>query len=208
MAKTRVLPVDEPNLLHAVIEKLRQGGLVAFPTDTVYGLGADAWNATAVDRIYSVKDRSELKAIPVLLGAAEDLLRVAHEPLPIVWQLAAQFWPGPLTIVVERRPDLPLAVSAGDTVGVRVPDHPFALELLAEAGPLAVTSANRSGEDSARTAQAVLEGLGERIDLLVDGGEAPGGVPSTVIDCTVEPPRLLRQGPLHLEALLSSAGVG
>jgi L-threonylcarbamoyladenylate synthase len=207
MNSPRVTSTDAPGVLEAAAQVIRNGGLVAFPTDTVYGLAADAWDSEAVGRIYAVKDREQLKAIPVLLGEARELLRVAPEPSPVVWQLAERFWPGPLTMVIKRLSELPSEVSSTDSVGVRVPDHPFALALLQQLGPLAVTSANRSGAASPRDPRSVIEDLGDRIDLLVDGGETVGGKPSTVLDCTTSPPRLLRAGPLELSELLSAAGI-
>ncbi len=183
-----------------------RGGLISFPTDTVYGLGCEVWNSAAIERIYTVKDRSELKAVPVLLPSASALTEVVLPPGPAVLELAQQYWPGPLTLVLKRQPELPQQLSSNDTLGVRVPDHPFALELLASTGPLAVTSANRSGAPPARTAAQVAESLGDRIDLIVDGGRTPGGVASTVVDLTSGTPRLLRPGPIELgeiEQLLS-----
>jgi L-threonylcarbamoyladenylate synthase len=113
-------------------------------------------------------------------------------------RLAEKFWPGPLTLVVVKRPELPSVVAPADTVGVRVPDHPVALHLLRAAGPLAVTSANRSGSPSPRTADEVRAELGGRIELILDGGECPGGRSSTVVDCTRESPLILREGPITL----------
>lgn len=204
MAELRVLAADTEGAVETAVQVIREGGLLVFPTDTVYGLAADAWNPAAVRKIYSVKDREQLKAIPVLLGQANQLLQVAMEPPPIVWQLAERFWPGALTMVVKRLPALPREVTPTDTVGLRVPDHPFALALLMQHGPLAVTSANRSGASSARDPQSVIDDLGDGIDLLIDGGVTAGGVPSTVLDCTTSPPVILRSGPLGLEQLLNA----
>jgi L-threonylcarbamoyladenylate synthase len=179
---------------------LRGGGLVAFPTDTVYGLGASAFDPAAVVRIFAAKDRPPEKAIPVLLASASELAQVSPAPGRIAIRLAACFWPGPLTLVVAKDPRVPDAV-AGETVGVRVPDHPVALSLLRLVGPLAVTSANLSGRDSPITADQVLEQLDGRLDLILDGGATPGGIPSTVVDCTASELFILRQGPLTLEQL-------
>jgi len=176
---------------------LQGGGLVAFPTDTVYGVGASAFAAEAVQRLYEVKGRSAEKAIAVLVAREADLTQVAAALTPSARALALRFWPGPLTLVVPKHPALPEAVSAGPTVGVRQPDHPVAQALLRLTGPLAVTSANLSGLSSATTAKEVLSQLGGRIDLLLDGGQTPGGVASTVIDCTAEPPVILRPGPIN-----------
>lgn len=201
MAPAELIQADDPQAVPQAMAVLERGGLVAIPTDTVYGLAANVWSAEAVDRIYSVKGRSELKAIPVLLAGASDLLRVAPPPTDAAWAVMRRFWPGPLTVVVKRRAEIPQAVSPSDTIGLRVPDQAFALDLLASAGPLAVTSANRSGQQSATTAEQVWSELGQWIELIVDGGETPGGVPSTVVDCSSDPPRLLREGPIPFEAI-------
>ncbi len=196
---TQVLPADSPDAILAAVQVLRTGGLVAFPTDTVYGVGALAFDERAVQSIYDAKDRPDDKAIPILLGDAADLPQVALDLNETADRLAEAFWPGPLTIVVRKQPALPRAVSATDTVGVRVPDHELARRLLISAGPMAVTSANRSGQPSPNTAAGVLEQLGGRIGLILDGGTTPGGVPSTVVDCTQSEPAILREGPVTLE---------
>jgi len=202
--KTAILRTEEAAALPRAVETLRADGLVAFPTDTVYGLGALVFSPEAVLRIFAAKGRPSEKAIPVLLASAEQLDRVAAEPPPMALRLAERFWPGPLTLVMRRQPDLPEVISETGTVGVRVPAHPVALSLLAAAGPMAVTSANRSGSVSPRTAAGVLAELEGRVELILDGGETPGGVPSTVVDCMGEAPIILREGPLRLEQLLAA----
>jgi L-threonylcarbamoyladenylate synthase len=194
--KTLVLPVSSLDTLPRALEILRGGGLVAFPTDTVYGVGSLAFKAAAVESIYAAKNRPNEKAIPVLLGGAEDLAKVVASIPPMALTLAARFWPGPLTLVLPKHPDLPEAVSATATVGVRVPDHPAARRLLQAAGPMAVTSANLSGHVSPSTAEEVFEQLSGRIALILDGGRTPGGVPSTVVDCVGAEPKVLREGPI------------
>jgi L-threonylcarbamoyladenylate synthase len=193
---TLILPVSSPDALPRALEILHRGGLVAFPTDTVYGVGALAFDAAAVESIYAAKDRPDEKAIPVLLGGVDDLAKVTSSVPPMALTLASRFWPGPLTLVVLKHPDLPEAVSASPTVGVRVPDHRLARALLQAAGPMAVTSANRSGQPSPSTAEAVLAQLGGRIALILDGGKTPGGFPSTVVDCVGAEPKILREGPV------------
>ena len=197
--QTQFLPADSPDVIETALQILRAGGLVAFPTDTVYGVGALAFEAAAVRSIYVAKNRPDDKAIPVLLADAAELAQVAREVSDGARRLAAHFWPGPLTIVVQKQPALPDAVSAADTVGVRVPDHPLARGLLLRTGPMAVTSANFSGQASPRTAGEVLRQLGGRIGLIIDGGATPGGVPSTVVDCTGAEPVVVRAGPISLE---------
>ena len=191
--KTVVIPADNPDKLSQALEVLVDGGLVAFPTDTVYGLGAMAFNPQAIIRLYQAKGRSGDNPIPVLIASATELPLVASRTSTMVNRLAAHFWPGPVTLVVWRLLSLPKEISPTPTVGVRVPDHALAQELLATAGPLAVTSANRSGHPTSRTAAQVLDELDGRIELIIDGGETPGGKPSTVVDCTQSVPRILRQ---------------
>jgi len=196
--KTRVLFVDEVGAMECALEILRSGRLVAFPTDTVYGLGALAFDAAAVEKIYAAKGRSTEKAIPILLGDPDQLGQVAAQVTPIASKLAARFWPGPLTLVVPKHPSLPEAISSTPTVGVRVPDHSLARALLRATGPMAVTSANRSGHASPCTAQEVYTQLGGRIPLIIDGGRTPGGIPSTVVNCLGAEPQILREGPITL----------
>ena len=185
------------------IEVLAQGDLVAFPTDTVYGLGADAFNDQAVRKLYLAKGRSQEKAIPVLVANLEQFVDIVDRPTFQVMRLVEKFWPGPLTIVLRQASDLADAISAYGTVGVRIPDHLVAQELIHAAGPLAVTSANRSGDTEACTAEEIETNMGAQVDLIVDGGRTPGGQPSTVVDCTQDPPRILRVGPISEEDIRS-----
>jgi L-threonylcarbamoyladenylate synthase len=177
-------------------EVLRQGGLVAFPTETVYGLGANALDAAAVARIFAAKGRPATNPIIVHVPDIAGARALVADWPPVAEQLAARFWPGPLTLVLARSPIVPDIVTAGGpTVAVRVPAHPVARALLDAAGvPVAAPSANRSTRLSPTRAEHVLRDLGERIDLLVDGGPTPGGLESTVLDVTTMPPRLLRPG--------------
>jgi L-threonylcarbamoyladenylate synthase len=193
---TKVVSVSSAHSLTLALEILRSGGLVAFPTDTVYGVGALAFDAAAVESIYAAKNRPNEKAIPVLLGGVEDLAKVTSSLPPMALTLASHFWPGPLTLVVLKHPALPEAVSASPTIGVRVPDHKAARALLQAAGPMAVTSANLSGQPNPSTAEEVLAQLGGRITLILDGGKTPGGIPSTVMDCLGAEPKILREGPV------------
>lgn len=197
--ETIILSANHNDTILRALELLKRGGLVAFPTDTVYGVGALAFDADAVESIYSAKDRPVEKAIPILIGGPEDLDKVTTDIPPIAARLAARFWPGPVTLVLPKHPNLPDVVSATPTVGVRVPDHPIARALLRAAGPMAVTSANISGESSPKTADEVSRQLNGRIPLILDGGETPGGVPSTVVNCLGTEPVILREGPVTLE---------
>lgn len=199
---TEIFSASSPNAITYALEVLLSGGLVAFPTDTVYGVGSLAFHQQAIESIYVAKDRPIEKAIPVLIGDNEDLIKVADEIPLFAMKLINRFWPGPLTLLVPKKPTLPEAVSATSTVGVRVPDHDIARALLRLAGPMAVTSANISGKESPRTAQDVFAQLGGRIALIIDGGETPGGIPSTLVDCTGETIQVLREGPISTEELL------
>src|SRR6185436_8450837 len=182
--KTLIIPANSPDVMPQARAVLNKGGLVAFPTDTVYGVGTMVFDGPAVESIYRAKDRPIEKAIPVLIGDAEDMEKVGMNIPETAYRLATRFWPGPLTVVIPKKPTLPESVSATATVGVRVPNHAVARALLRSAGPMAVTSANISGQPSPSTAEEVFAQLGGRIDLIIDGGKTPGGVPSTVIDCT------------------------
>ena len=201
--ETRILPASSQAAISEALKVMQSGGLVAFPTDTVYGVGALAFDAKAVESIYLAKDRPVEKAIPVLIGDPADLEKVGTDIPDSARKLASRFWPGPLTILVPKRTDIPESVSATHTVGVRVPDHEVARGLLRAAGPMAVTSANISGKPSPVTAQEVYEQLKDRIDLIIDGGKTPGGVPSTLVDCTSAELKVLREGPIPLAELLS-----
>lgn len=202
--KTEILSAHTPNAITSALEILLSGGLVAFPTDTVYGVGCLAFHQQAIESIYTAKDRPIEKAIPVLIGDNEDLIKVAEEIPIFAMRLIARFWPGPLTVLVPKKPTLPEAISATSTVGVRVPDHDIARSLLRLAGPMAVTSANISGQASPTTAQQVFAQLGARIAMIIDGGETPGGVPSTLVDCTGDEIEVLREGPITKDELLNA----
>ncbi len=204
--ETQILSTEDPQALHRAVEVLHSGGLVAFPTDTVYGVAALLHDSAAIDRLYEAKDRESSKAIAVLVGEAEQLSTVALELTECARRLAGRFWPGALTLIVPRHPSLPKNLSPLPTVGVRMPDHPFARTLLRESGPLATTSANLSGRPSPNTAGEVLAQLGGRIELVIDGGTCPGGIPSTVVDCTTSEPKILRLGAISEEEIFSILG--
>lgn len=182
---------------------LRAGGLVAFPTETVYGLGADARNVDAVARIFAVKGRPTDHPLIVHLGDATQLAAWARDVPQSAWRLAEAFWPGPLTLILPRLAGVPDAVTGGlDTVALRVPGHPAALALLAAFGDgVAAPSANRYGRVSPTSAEDVREELGEAVDLILDGGRCAVGIESTILDMTCGPPRLLRPGPITESAL-------
>jgi L-threonylcarbamoyladenylate synthase len=199
---TEIIP-DSHEAIQKALTILHTGGLVAFPTDTVYGVGALAFDDNAIRSIYVAKDRPVEKAIPILIADLEDMEKVGMNIPQTTYKLAARFWPGPLTCVIPKRPTLPESVSATSTVGVRVPDHEVARALLRAAGPMAVTSANLSGAQSPSTAEEVYAQLNGRIPLIIDGGRTPGGVPSTVVDCSTDEIKILREGPISWAELLS-----
>jgi L-threonylcarbamoyladenylate synthase len=200
---TILIPINHPGAMSSALEVLNNGGLVAFPTDTVYGLGVSVFNGQAIEGIYQAKNRPLKKSIPILIGDIEDLAKVSGPVPEIALKLAARFWPGPLTLIIPKRPDLPKQVSSTPTVGVRMPDYLIARSLLRLVGPMAVTSANLSGRASPSTAEEVLGQLSGRIALILDGGKTPGGVPSTVVDCLGAELKVLREGPITKDEILA-----
>jgi L-threonylcarbamoyladenylate synthase len=204
--QTEIRSTGHPDAIPLALEILAVGGLIAFPTDTVYGVAARIDSPQGIDRLYEAKARSASKAIAVLIGEVDQLALLTPGLTPSAEKLAQRFWPGALTLVVPKRPDLPANLSAMPTVGVRMPDHPFARALMRAAGPLATSSANISGEANTITAAQVRDQLDGRVELILDGGETPGGVPSTVVDCTIDPPRILREGALTAKTLFGALG--
>lgn len=204
MRRLTVNPLSpDPEAIAAAAVVLRAGGLVAFPTETVYGLGADALDPAAVRRIYEAKGRPSFNPIIVHVADIEHARRLSRQWPATATRLAARFWPGPLTLVVPKDIAVPDIVTAGlDAVGIRVPAHPVALALIRAADlPVAAPSANRFTELSPTSADHVVQALGDRVDLLLDGGAAQVGIESTVVDLTGPRPRLLRPGMISLAAL-------
>jgi L-threonylcarbamoyladenylate synthase len=177
------------------VKILQEGGVIAFPTDTVYGLGADASNSKAVERIYEIKNRPKHQQFPVLIADVKQLTALA-EPIPeIAWFLARRFWPGGLTLVLSRTDSVPAYLASGLTIAIRIPNHPVCLALIQHLGnPIIGTSANTTGQPAALTTEEVRQQLGRKIDLVINGGKCPGGKESTIVDVTHEPPIVLRQG--------------
>jgi L-threonylcarbamoyladenylate synthase len=190
---------DGPGL-DAAAAVLKTGGTVAFPTESFYGLGADALDPEAVARVFRIKGRAESNPVLVLVDSVERALSLVAGAGTEVRALMARHWPGPLTLVLPAGPAVPPAITAGTgTVGVRVPGHPVTLALLRAASrALTGTSANRSGEPPPSRADEVALQLPGLVDVILDGGPTAGGTGSTVADCTVWPPRILRQGPVRL----------
>ena len=181
---------------------MQRGRLVVFPTDTVYGLGADAFNPDAVNRLLKAKGRGRQMPPPVLVSAKSTLEALAIDVPDWARALVDELWPGPLTLVFRQQPSLQwdLGETRG-TVAVRMPDHDLALELLARTGPLAVSSANRTGLMPATDADDAENMLGEHVRVILDGGPTPGPVPSTIVDCTSATGRVLRAGVVDLARL-------
>jgi L-threonylcarbamoyladenylate synthase len=205
--RTLFLKADELGVRRGA-QVIRAGGLVAFPTETVYGLGADALSDSAVARIFEAKERPRGNPLIVHLAGAAALESVAARVPPRAREAAARFWPGPLTLVLPRAGVVPLITTGGlETVAARVPSHPVARALIEASGrPIAAPSANRSGRPSPTRAEHVREDLDGRIELILDGGPTPVGVESTVLDMTTEPPTLLRPGGVTLEQLRDCLG--
>ena len=189
-------------------EIIKNGGLVAIPTETVYGLGASALNDEAVARIFTVKGRPQDNPLIIHVHGAEDLKMWCSEVPEAAYQLAEKFWPGPLTMVLKKKDCVPDRVTAGmDTVAVRCPDHPATLRIIELAGvPIAAPSANLSGKPSPTSAEHVRHDMDGRVEAIVDGGECRVGLESTIIDLSAAPPRLLRPGGVSLEQLRDILG--
>jgi L-threonylcarbamoyladenylate synthase len=198
----RIVPDDDEGR-RAAVDALRAGGIVALPTDTVYGVAVALGTPGGIEALFAAKRRPPEKGVMLLLADAAQAPAVAAWPADAA-ALARAFWPGGLSLVVPQLVDvpMPLALTGGSaTIGLRTPDHPAPRALAAAIGPLPTTSANVSGLPEARTAAEIVEQLGDAIDLVLDGGPARGGPASTVVDCTVDPPRILRAGAIGPDEL-------
>lgn len=197
MEKTLLVPAAHDGIA-AAAHILCAGGVVAFPTDTVYGLACDLSNIAAVERIYQIKGRPAQMPLIAMFATPSDWEQVAMELSDAARDYMARWWPGSLTIIARARPELPAStLGGGTTIGMRIPDQPAARALLQLVGrPLATTSANLSGHPAPTTVQAIIQQLDGSLDLVLDAGLCPGGTASTVVDCTVTPPRILREGPI------------
>jgi L-threonylcarbamoyladenylate synthase len=202
---TTLRSIHEPDTLDLALTLLRGGEPIAFPTDTVYGVGAPARDAAAVLRLYAVKRRPRTQAIPLLIADAADLALVAAD-VPALALRLARLWPGALTLVLPAAPELPPELLAGGaTVAVRLPGHAWLRDLIRALGsPLAATSANLHGGHDPQTAADVAAQIGDALPLIADGGPTPGPVPSTIVDCTAAKPRLLRAGALPWERIIAA----
>ncbi len=193
------MPVEvSQSELEMGVQALRDGGVVAFPTDTLYGLGADVFNLDALQKVFDIKERPAGLALPVLIDSWKQFETVAADVTPVARTLAEKYWPGPLTLIVSKADAVPDLLTAGaPTVAVRVPDHPVPRALARMfGGPITGTSANRSGEPDLKSLEELTAQLGSRVDYVVAAGPAPMGMASTVIDITEDSPKLIREGAL------------
>ena len=193
----KIDPVQpEADLISQAVAVLKDGGVIAYPTETFYGLGVDATNVKAVERLFAVKGRDFRNPIPVVIGNIAKLDQIVADVMPQAQELIARHWPGPLTLVFGAAPSLSASLTAGTgKIGVRVSSHPIARMLAGQlGGPLTSTSANRSGQNECVTAQEVMEKIGDNLDLIIDGGATLGGKGSTILDITQTPPVVLRTG--------------
>ena len=200
-------PVARRAGLEAAAHASRTGNLVVMPTDTVYGIGADAFNAAAVRALLAAKGRGPDMPVPVLVGSWSTIDGLVMAVPPVARTLIEAFWPGGLSLVIEHAPSLSWDLGdARGTVMVRMPLHPVALDLLRLVGPMAVSSANRSGSPPATTAAAAYDQLGDDVSVYLEGGESPLGVASTVVDLTADVPRVLRQGAVSIDRIRDVIG--
>ena len=204
---TGVIAADEAGVLEQAAAAVEQGAVIGVPTDTVYGLVCLCSDAAAIDRLFAVKERPADKPLPVLLGDARQAQTIVRGTVaPVARMLMERYWPGPLTLVLPAQTHLPAALTAGgETVGVRVPAQPFLQALARRVGPLASSSANRSGAPPCATAAAVAEQLDRRIPLLIDAGPTALAQASAVLDLSAAQPTLLREGPMGQEVLAAAA---
>ena len=191
--------------IEEAVRVLRQKGVVAFPTDTLYGLGADAFCVEAVTRVFGIKGRPGDAGLPLLLGSVQDLERVATNIPELAWDLVEHFWPGALTLILRKSPAVPCAATGGkESIAVRMPDHPVPLALVGELGrPITGTSANPSGGPDPVTSEDVRRLLGNAVDYVVDGGPATAGKASTIVDLTGSGPKFVRQGAITYDSIRS-----
>ncbi len=211
MRSDRILTVDPrrpgPEAVGQAAGKITAGGVVVFPTRGLYGLGADAFNLSALERVYRIKQRPENKPILVLVRFVDDVLRLAAEVPETARRIMDRCWPGRVTLVFAARPEVPGLLTAGSgKLGIRLPGHPVAAALVAAAGgPITGTSANIAGEPGVSQVEDLSKEVADRVDLILDAGPLEGGAGSTVVDVTVDPPRVLREGAVpvsELESLL------
>jgi L-threonylcarbamoyladenylate synthase len=203
---TAIIPENDVEALGKAILTINSGGIVAFPTDTVYGIGTSAFKRMGIQKLFDTKRRDSNKAIAILIADSSQLALVCSSTSNYAGKLGEAFWPGALTLVVPRHPSIPDIISPLPTIGVRIPDHPFAQALIHACGPLAVTSANISGQPSPTNAQEVLLQMEGLVDLVIDGGQSKIGISSTVVDCTRPTFQILRLGSISEEDIRKVIG--
>ena len=205
MFETQIVPFDRVDAIALAVRYLQNDEIIAAPTDTVYGVMARYESASAIEKIYAIKERPHSKAIPILIGSVDQLKQITHlsgdaDLNGLMDKLIGQWWPGPLTLILPASQELPIELTAGQkTVAVRLPDHKRLRELIQISGPLAATSANLSGGAETISSSAVMAQLADRLSIIFDGGICGGGVGSTIVDLTGPqdgPPTILRAGPL------------
>jgi L-threonylcarbamoyladenylate synthase len=194
-----------PDNIHKAALAMKKSGLVIYPTDTVYGLGCDPFNVKAVEKVFKVKGERKSKPLPILASEMKAVERIAHMKKDAK-KIAKKYWPGPLTLVVPKKPALPSIVTCNlESVGVRIPNHKVALQLITLCGGLIVgTSANKTGEKPPKTAQEAASQLGERVDIVLDGGQAPLSQESSIVNLTSKTPKMIREGPIKLTHIMNT----
>jgi L-threonylcarbamoyladenylate synthase len=203
---TRIISQSDKAAKQETLSIINSGGVVAVPTDTVYGIACSVENPNAIQSLYQIKIRESIKAIPVLLADFAQISLVAKDLNENARKLAQFFWPGALTLILQKNEFLPQNLTVYSTVGVRIPDHDWLRTIMRESGPLAATSANISGEASPSTANQVLHQLKGRLELVIDGGESKGGISSTVVDCSGKEIQILRLGGISQDQIQSVLG--
>ncbi len=201
MPSARILSIHDPQAIDTACSILRNDGLVIFPTDTIYGVAANAFSRNGIKKIYLAKERPTDKALPILIGDLDQLGPLVGKVSDSVQKMAAAFWPGALTLILPKSGAVPTELSPYPTVGIRMPDHDVTRDLLRRSGPLATTSANLSGGPNPTSAEEAAAQLGQRVDLILDGGPTPGAAASTVVDASGPNLKMLREGPITLNAL-------
>jgi L-threonylcarbamoyladenylate synthase len=201
--KTSVISIRQPDASKIALLEINSYSVIAFPTDTVYGIGCLVTMPKAIEKLFAIKGRDSNKAIPILLGDISQLNQVVQSLSPQAAKLAEHFWPGALTLIVNKQPNLPAVISPYPTIGVRIPNHSWLRQLIIQSGPLAATSANLSGFPEAKNINEVLAHLEGKISLVIDGGQCSGGIPSTVVDCSGLEVKILREGAIKTNEIIS-----
>ena len=201
MEESQIISIDNKEVIPLALNILKNGGVISVPTDTVYGIVCNVFNPGAIERIYAIKGREVIKALPILIGEIRHLDNITMPLNLLAQKLAQHFWPGALTLVVPSQPNLPRQLSPYPAVGVRMPNHGWLLNFLLKSGPLASTSANLSGSPEAHNALEVAQQLVGNVDLIVDGGASSLPIPSTVVDCSGPEIKILREGSISSDMI-------